>query len=159
MLAEPVVRVAYLNGPSGRMTHFMQKLRSIHLYLGCIFAPLLLFFAISGIWQTLGFQSEFLQKLSSINTERQWKDGSGLGSAALRGFVIVMAVSFIVTTILGVIMAVKFGRNRKAAWCCLASGLGIPAAIVLITLFSPHRPIMIEHGSIVTNAPPMVAPK
>ena len=45
----------------------MQKLRSIHLYLGCIFAPLLVFFAISGIWQTLGFQSEFLRKLSSIH--------------------------------------------------------------------------------------------
>jgi hypothetical protein len=30
----------------------MQKLRSVHLYLGCLFAPMLLFFAISGIWQT-----------------------------------------------------------------------------------------------------------
>src|ERR1035441_3785524 len=92
----------------------MRKLRSIHLYLGCIFAPLLLFFAISGVWQTLGFQSEFLHKLSSIHTEQAWKDGSELGSFPLRVFVIVMAVSFMVTTILGVIMAFKFGRNRKA---------------------------------------------
>ena len=117
----------------------MQKLRSIHLYLGCIFAPLLLFFAVSGIWQTFGFQSEFLQKLSSIHTERAWKDGSELGSSPLRMFVVVMAVSFIVTTILGVIMAIKFGRNRKAAFYCLALGVVIPGVMVLLRLIAPHH--------------------
>ena len=124
----------------------MQKLRSIHLYLGCIFAPLLLFFAISGIWQTLGFQPEFLQKLSSIHTEHAWKDGSELGSFPLRVFAIVMAVSFILTTILGVIMAVSFGRNRKAAFYCLALGLGIPAVLVFVRMAAPHHSRVIEHG-------------
>ena len=114
----------------------MQKLRSIHLYLGCIFAPLLLFFAVSGIWQTLGFESEFLQKLSSIHTERRWKDGSELGSFPLRVFVIVMAMSFILTTLLGVIMAVRFGRNRKAALFCLALGLMIPGVMVLFRMLA-----------------------
>jgi hypothetical protein len=123
----------------------MQKLRSIHLYLGCIFAPLLLFFAISGIWQTLGIHSEFLQKLSSIHTEARWKDGSELGSFSLRFFVIIMALSFILTTILGVIMAVKFGRNRKAAFYCLALGVIIPLVIVLFKMFSPHHSAVIEH--------------
>src|SRR6478672_8450976 len=57
----------------------MQKLRSLHLYLGCLFAPLLLFFALSGIWQTLGWNTPLLQKLSSLHTEplegslRTWK--------------------------------------------------------------------------------------
>src|SRR4051812_16336850 len=127
-----------------RHSHTMQKLRSVHLYLGCIFAPLLLFFAISGIWQTLGFRSEFLQKLSSIHTERAWKDGSELGSSSLRMFVVVMAVSFIVTTILGVIMAIKFGRNRKAAFYCLALGVVIPGAMVLFRLFAPHHSRIIQ---------------
>ena len=122
----------------------MQKLRSIHLYLGCIFAPLLLFFAISGIWQTLGFQTDFLQKVSSIHTERRWKDGSELGSFPLRMFVVVMAVSFIVTTVLGVIMAIKFGRNRKAAYCCLALGLIIPLTMVLFRVFGHHSSMMRE---------------
>ena len=130
----------------------MQKLRSIHLYLGCIFAPLLLFFAISGIWQTLGFQPEFLQKLSSIHTERAWKDGSELGSFPLRMFVIVMAVSFILTTILGVIMAVNFGRNRKVAFYCLALGLVIPAVLVFVRMLAPHHSRVIQHG-IVAPAP------
>ena len=130
----------------------MQKLRSIHLYLGCMFAPLLLFFAISGIWQTLGFQSQFLQKLSSIHTERGWKDGSELGSFPLRVFVIVMAVSFILTTILGVIMAVNFGRNHKAAFYCLALGVVIPAVFVFVRMVASHHSRVIEHRSIAPAA-------
>ncbi|HWW01383.1 MAG TPA: hypothetical protein VNZ64_16930 [Candidatus Acidoferrum sp.] len=122
----------------------MQKLRSVHLYLGCIFAPLLLFFAVSGIWQTLGYQPEFLHKLSSIHTQARWKEGGELGSFPLRMFVIVMAVSFIVTTILGVIMAIKFGRNRKAAFYCLALGLAIPAVLVLFRMVAPHHSILIR---------------
>jgi hypothetical protein len=110
----------------------MQKFRSIHLYLGCIFAPLLLFFAISGIWQTLGMHSAFLQKLSSIHTEARWKDGSEFGSLALRVFVIFMAVSFVITTILGIVMAFRFGRSRKAAFYCLAFGVVAPSILVLL---------------------------
>jgi hypothetical protein len=113
----------------------MQKLRSIHLYLGCLFAPLLLFFAISGIWQTLGLHSPVLERLSTIHTELRLKNGSELSSFALRVFVIVMAVSFIVTTLLGIAMAVKFGRSRKAACCCLAFGVLLPLVLVLLRLF------------------------
>ena len=130
----------------------MQKLRSIHLYLGCIFAPLLLFFAVSGIWQTLGFQPDFLQKLSSIHTERPWKDGSELGSFPLRMFVILMAVSFILTTILGVIMALNFGRNRKAAFYCLALGLVIPAVLVFVRMAAPHHSRVIGPGIVAPAA-------
>jgi len=113
----------------------MQRLRSAHLYLGCVFEPLLLFFAISGIWQTLGFQPEFLHKLSSIHTQARWKDGSELGSVPLRIFVIFMALGFIISTVLGVIMAVKFGRNRKAAFYCLAAGIIIPSVPILFRVF------------------------
>ena len=113
----------------------MQKLRSIHLYLGCIFAPLLLFFAVSGIWQTLGLHSLFLRKLSTIHTAARWKNGSELSSLPLRLFVIVMAVSFIVTTLLGIVMAFRFGRSRKAVFYCLALGVFIPSVLVLLRTF------------------------
>ena len=33
----------------------MKTLRTLHLYLGCIFAPILIFFAVSGLWQTMGW--------------------------------------------------------------------------------------------------------
>ena len=110
----------------------MKKLRSIHLYLGCIFAPLLLFFAISGIWQTLGFHSDFLDRLSTIHTSHKLKNGSGLSGGLLMIFVLIMAASFVITTVLGVIMAIKHGGSRRAAYCCLAFGLAFPLALVLI---------------------------
>jgi len=113
----------------------MRQLRSIHLYLGCIFAPMLLFFAVSGIWQTLGLHSEFLQWLSAIHTSARFKNGHEPSSPALRLFVVIMAVSFIVSIILGVIMAFKFGRSRRAAFYCLAAGAVIPSVLVLFRVF------------------------
>jgi len=114
----------------------MQKLRSLHLYLGCVFAPLLLFFAISGIGQTLGFHSHLFDRLSTIHTSHQLKSGGGLTSGFLIIFVLFMAVSFIVTTILGVLMALRYGRSRRAAIYCLAFGAAFPLILVLIRAFA-----------------------
>jgi len=114
----------------------MQKLRTVHLYLGCIFAPLLLFFAISGIWQTLGIHSSLLNRLSTIHTSHALKSGGSLTNIFLMIFVLIMAVSFIVTTVLGVIMAVKFGRNRRTAYFCLGFGVVFPVVLILISLIA-----------------------
>ena len=111
----------------------MQKLRSIHLYLGCLFAPLLLYFAISGIWQTLGIHSRLLDLLSTIHMSRAMKVGRGFTSVALMMFVLLMALSFIVSVVLGVVMALKFGKSKRVAFYCLAAGIGVPLAIILVT--------------------------
>lgn len=115
----------------------MQKLRSVHLYLGCVFAPMLLFFAVSGVWQMFGLSSSgLLQTLSTMHTQRPLKSGDALVSPLLFTFVLLMAVSFIVTTILGVVMALKFGRSRRAAIYCLAVGMLVPLSLALIRLLS-----------------------
>ena len=116
----------------------MQKLRSIHLYTGCVFAPLLLFFAVSGICQTFGLhnRSHFLAQLSTIHTSHGLKAGGSLSNVFLMWLVLVMAVSFIATTILGIVMALKFGKSRRAAFYCLAAGVVIPVAIIAITLWT-----------------------
>lgn len=111
----------------------MQKLRSIHLYLGCIFAPLLLFFAVSGIWQTLGIHSHFLDLLSTLHTSHGLKRGGGFASIVSIIFVLLMAVSFIVSVILGIVMALKFGRSKRMAFYCLGAGVVVPLAIIVIT--------------------------
>ena len=113
----------------------MQKLRSIHLYLGCIFAPLLLFFALTGICQTFEVHWGFLNRLNTIHAGHTLKSNDGLSSFPMRIFVVFMALSFIVTTLLGVVMAVKFGRSRTSAWWCLAAGGALPLALVLMKLF------------------------
>lgn len=113
----------------------MQKLRSLHLYLGCIFAPMLFFFAISGIWQMIGTHASVLRWLSAIHTSARFKNGHEPGSPALKFFVLLMAASFILTLILGVVMALKYGKSRKIAIYCLAIGVIIPAVLVLLKTY------------------------
>jgi len=116
----------------------MKKLRAAHLYLGCIFAPMLIFFAVSGLWQTLPIgitqHSRIFALLSSIHTSHGMKVGS-LTSIYMMGFVILMALSLIFTIVLGVIMAFKFGHKRAALYC-LAGGIAVPLIFVLMAL---HR--------------------
>ena len=117
----------------------MKKLRALHLYLGCIFAPMLLFFAASGIWQTYSpcytNQTKALVMLSTIHRGNSLKSGETLSSPVLRGFILLMALGFIITTILGVIMAATQGGNRKAAFWCLVFGFLFPAAVIMISAF------------------------
>jgi len=51
-------------------------------------------------------------------------------------FVLIMAVCLIITTILGVIMAIKYGRNRRAAYYCLAIGVVFPLVLILLGRFA-----------------------
>ena len=116
----------------------MKQLRTFHLYLGCVFGPLLLFFAVSGIWQTLGLHQDrdgpvTLALLSSIHTTRGLKGGdvTTLSSPLLEAFAIAMAAGLILTAILGIVMAVRFGRSRSAVFLSLAVGALLPAALIL----------------------------
>ncbi|HXS67216.1 MAG TPA: hypothetical protein VN761_00135 [Candidatus Polarisedimenticolia bacterium] len=113
----------------------MVRLREWHLYLGCIFAPMLLLFALTGIWQTIGIGgARWMQALSSIHTSHGLKNGGGLSTPLLRGFILVMAIAFIITIILGIIMALNQGRNRRKACYCLAFGIIFPLLAILIRL-------------------------
>jgi len=60
------------------------------------------------------------------------KSGLSLTSIFLMIFALFMALSFIATTILGVIMAIQYGRNRRAAFYCLAFGVVVPLVLILI---------------------------
>jgi hypothetical protein len=99
---------------------------------------MLLFFAVSGIWQMLvkNGGSGILARLSTIHTSHALKSGGDLTSPPMIIFVLLMSLSFIVTTILGVIMALKFGRSRRASYCCLAFGVIFPLALILIRVRS-----------------------
>ncbi len=118
----------------------MKKLRDLHLYLGCIFAPMIVFFAISGLWQMFGLGaskknehgSAALAYLSTIHTGHIPKSG-GLSSPYMEWFVIAMAVCLVFTILLGVVMAYRFGRKKITVYCLLA-GILAPILIVLLTL-------------------------
>jgi hypothetical protein len=108
-------------------------LRRIHLYLGCVFAPLLCFFAISGIWQTLNLYTAPLRLLSTIHMGKRLKAASGpstLTSPAIKWLIVAMSVSLVVTIILGVVLAFKLG-HRRTALICLGAGILMPLLLVV----------------------------
>jgi hypothetical protein len=110
----------------------MQKLRRLHLYLGCFFAPMLLFFTISGIWQTVGWNDHnaILRWLSTIHKNQGLKGGAHLNSFPLELFVLLMSLGLILSVVTGIVMAFKFGRG-KITLASLAAGILIPLIMIL----------------------------
>ena len=95
-----------------------------------------MFFAISGIWQTLGIRTPLLRLMATIHTSHELKSGGGLSSFSLKVFVLLMTVSFMVMTALGVVMALKYGRSRRMVYGCLTLGVGFPLMLILIRMLA-----------------------
>ena len=118
----------------------MKLLRYLHLYLGCLFAPMLLFMSISGIWQTFGLQmarpgqhNGLLAYLSTIHTSWALKAGGSWTSPAMKWFVVITASSFVLTIILGILMAIRYGRG-KIVFLALRSGVAVPVILVFLAV-------------------------
>jgi hypothetical protein len=111
----------------------MKTLRALHLYLGCIFAPLLVFFSISGLWQTFDLQwtRSGLALLSSLHTGRGLKAGGSLSSPFMKYLIAAMALSLVLTVVLGIVMAFRFGHRRNAL-ICLVAGVVVPVVLALV---------------------------
>jgi hypothetical protein len=111
----------------------LKKLRQIHLYLGCFFAPMLLFFAISGIWQTFRLNDKIpiLKFLSAIHTASRHKGpGWQPTSLYLKIFVALMSLGLVFSIVTGIVMAFKFGRGRLTLFS-LAGGILLPLLMIL----------------------------
>jgi hypothetical protein len=121
---------------------FVTFIRRAHLYLGCFFAPLLVFFSISGIWQVYGIQwddnHKLLKLFSTIHMGHNVRLQPGdltFTSPYLEFFVVLMAASLVLNIVLGVVMAFRFGRGTLALGS-LAAGVLVP--LILILAFA-HR--------------------
>ena len=120
----------------------MKKLRDIHLYLGCIFAPVLIFFAVTGAWQLFALHRgrkdgsysppRALVTLSDVHQYQHLPSTGASHGTPLRYFVLAAAVGLVFTSVLGIVMAFRYGRSTRAAGLCLAAGVAIPLALLLI---------------------------
>ena len=117
----------------------LKTLRTVHMYLGFFFAPLLIFFVITGCCQMMNLheqrksavfspRAEFFDKLSRVHM----RGGKHKGQASLpfRLVVLAMTVGFVTTTVLGVWMAFRFTQNASAVWLCLLFGAVITLSFV-----------------------------
>lgn len=119
----------------------LKAMRNAHLYLGVFFAPLLLFFIVTGSLQTfnlhVGHKSDsysppqIIRSLAEIHQHQHLTYGkvnSGT-SAPFRYLILLMAIGLIATTILGIIMAFKY-TYPWLVWACLLGGVIIPCLLL-----------------------------
>jgi len=115
----------------------LKTIRKAHLYLGTIFAPLVIFLAFSGALQTFelhdppkdsafkphGWIMTFAQIHKNQRTEGPPSKGH---SITLRWFFVIASAGLIITSFLGIYMAFKYSRKHSLVYLSLAFGIGLP---------------------------------
>jgi hypothetical protein len=120
----------------------IKAMRSVHLYLGCFFAPLLMFFLISGCWQTFGLHQgardgsgyqppAIIKSLSQVHKDQRWAGAQmrPKPSVPFRYLILLMTLGLLVTTILGIVMAFKYTKPWQV-WACLGLGFLVPVCML-----------------------------
>lgn len=69
------------------------------------------------------------KKKAAIGT-RNSEDGTA--KFALKGFVFVMSIALMLSTILGVIMALRYGGDARVVWMVVLSGVLFPIAVTML---------------------------
>ena len=115
----------------------MKFLRRLHLYLGCFFAPLLLFYVSTGWYQTLnvnrnkavGEKGDWISNLRSIHVDQIYptETANSYSPVLFRALVVVMSISLIVTVGLGIFLAFRSSRKLWPVWLSLGLGILLPA--------------------------------
>ena len=128
-------RILYLSA-------IVRFLRSLHLYLGCLFAPMLIFFAVTGSWQLFNWHESKKDKtyiappaltaLSFIHKDAHLPGTPARQSTPLRYFMLATALGLVATAIVGIIMAYRFSRRPMVATICLFLGIALPGLLLWI---------------------------
>jgi hypothetical protein len=124
----------------------MNLLRRAHLWLGCFFAPLLIFFVASGWYQTMhpdrrkapGEAEAFFDRMRAVHADSVLPSAAAqsYSTRAFRYMVAVMAFALLLTTLLGILLAFRFSRRKWPIWVCLVLGVALP--VILLWLGQKH---------------------
>src|SRR5260221_2023387 len=120
----------------------MRKIRLAHLYLGCFFTPLLLFYLGTGWYQTfnpnrnkaVGEQLTWIGRLRYVHVDQVWPKENVLAysTTAFRFLVAVMAIALITSVVLGIILAFRSSRSKWPVWLSLVLGVLLPAVLLIL---------------------------
>lgn len=120
----------------------MNKLRRLHTYLGVFFAPLLLFFICTGWYQTMnpdrrkgpGEAEGIVDRARSVHADSLLPNPSAENYATkpFRYFVAAMSAGFIAMTILGLILAFRFTKNKWVIALSLVLGFAVPVILLVL---------------------------
>ena len=120
----------------------MRALRRWHTYLGCFFAPLLLFYVLTGWYQTVyhdrlkspGDAETLGEKLRTVHVDQIYptnREVSHPSSPKLfQAMVVIMAIALVTTVLLGIFLAFRSTRNQWTIWVSLSFGIFVPMALL-----------------------------
>ncbi|MBM3823594.1 MAG: hypothetical protein FJ404_12030 [Verrucomicrobia bacterium] len=110
--------------------------RRVHLYLGCFFAPLLVFYVATGWYQTfntnrnksLAEADSWVEKLASVHKDRVYPSAKATSYSTkfFEALVVVMSVAVLLTVGLGIALALKAGASRWPVLAALILGVVMP---------------------------------
>src|ERR1700739_1228923 len=110
----------------------MLFLRRLHLYLGCLFAPILIFFAVSGTWQLYRFHDttkdgsyvapEPLKVMSAVHMNSHLPGRRAREYTPIKTCFVAAPVGLIGTTLLGLVMAYRVSSTALPPTLCLVAG-------------------------------------
>jgi hypothetical protein len=139
------LRMAIYLGDARRTLYpgaIMKFLRTLHLYLGCLFAPMLIFFAVTGSWQLFNWHESTKDKtytappalaaLSFVHKDAHIPGTPGRQPTPLRYFMLATAIGLVATAIIGLIMAYRFSQRPIVATVCLLLGIALPGLLLWI---------------------------
>ncbi len=116
--------------------------RRAHLYLGCFFTPMLVFYLLTGWYQSINNErlkhpseaETLLQKMRTVHVDHIYPSETEFSNPSNPAFykflTIVMCIAAVLTIILGVALAFKTIKNRLLVALSLVAGMIIPALIL-----------------------------
>lgn len=121
----------------------MKLIRRLHLYLGCFFAPLLLFYVLTGWIQTvsvdrrkgLGEAANWIDRLKSVHVDQIYPTESAMGYSPklFQILVVLMSIALVISVLLGVVLAFKTVRQRWLVWLSLVMGFLVPVLVLWLS--------------------------
>jgi hypothetical protein len=121
----------------------MQALRRYHLILSSLFSPLLLYFSLSGAWQTFRLNDiprgasptplqRFFHEVSKPhkNGILPGQDPKLVHGVGFNVFVVAMALGIAATTVLGIAIALQMMRMRRLVLVLLLIGTLLPIGLL-----------------------------
>ncbi len=118
----------------------MKFLRKLHLCLGCFFTPILVFYAVTGALQLFELHEQkknssyappaLLKWLSEVHIHQRWQ--AAAASVPFRWFALAAAAGFLLTSLLGILMAFKFSKSKVVVWLSLIAGALVPVLLLMV---------------------------
>ncbi len=113
----------------------MKTLRKTHVYLGCLFVPMIFMYSLSGLWQLLEFHDlPYLSNITSWHTQRPLKQGTSFTGPAVASLGVLFSISLMTMTALGVRMAISIDKRKRMVIWLLVLGVVVPIAAALISM-------------------------